>query len=647
MKPILLGVLWSAAGVSFAADKLASKTTYSKAYGETKNQVVVDPAKDLPRYPAVPASDAVGTWQVKKGFKLELAASEPQVRSPVAVAYDERGRMFVCEMIDYSEMRDVTPHLGRISMLEDEDGDGYYEKSTVFADNLPWPTGLICANGGVFVIATPDVYFFKDTQGTGKADVREVVYTGFGTGLKLLNVQGMANCPQWGLDNRIHIQSGPGNKGLLKCLKRPDLKELEISGHDVWFDPKTLEFGLEAGGGQFGMSFDNYGRRFVCSNSDHLQYYLYDEKYAHRNPYFTMPASRQSIAADGGAAEVYRISPDEPWRIIRTRWRIAGVVKGAVEGGGRVSGYFTGASGTTIYRGDAYGEDFLNNSFTGDAGGQLVHRKKISADGVSLIGRRPEDELKMEFAASRDTWVRVVNFANAPDGCLNIIDMYREVIEHPWSIPDEIKKYIDLNSGSDRGRIYRIVPETLTARRGTKVNLCNASTEELVKTLAHPNGWHRDTASRLLYERQDKAAVPLLEKLLQGDNSLAKIHALSVLDGLGTLSAAPVYACLQDKDAQLRKRAVLWCEKLLLNGASQVEMLGRLKPLVNDSDPGVRLQLAFTCGEFAASPAGAVSDDLADCLVSLANSEDSWIRAAVWSGSKDRTSLVFEHLDKS
>ena len=90
-----------------------------------------------------------------------------------------------------------------------------------------------------------------------------------------------------------------------------------------------------------------------------------------------MPPARQSIAVDGGAAEVFRISPDEPWRIIRTRWRIAGVVKGAVEGGGRVSGYFTGATGTTVYRGDAYGPDFVNNTFTGDAGGQLVHRKII------------------------------------------------------------------------------------------------------------------------------------------------------------------------------------------------------------------------------------------------------------------------------
>ena len=152
------------------------------------------------------------------------------------------------------------------------------------------------------MIATPDVYFFKDTKGTGKADVREVVFTGFGTGLKLLNVQGLANCPQWGLDNRIHIQAGGGNRGKVKCLKRPDLPEVELGGNDFWFDPRTHEFGLEAGGGQFGMSFDNYGRKFACSNSDHLQFFVYDQRYAARNPFFSMPSPRQSIAVPSHAS---------------------------------------------------------------------------------------------------------------------------------------------------------------------------------------------------------------------------------------------------------------------------------------------------------------------------------------------------------
>ncbi|MFN0074900.1 MAG: PVC-type heme-binding CxxCH protein [Prosthecobacter sp.] len=582
MKHLVLGLLSLPFALGSAllaqADGIRTKTTYAKAYGETKNAVTVDAAKDLPRYPAVEPKDAIGTWQVKKGFKLQLAAHEPQVRDPIAICFDESGRMFVCEMNDYSEMREVTPHMGRISMLQDKDGDGYFETSQVFADDLPWPTGLVWANGGLYVGATPDIWRFEDKDGDGKAEVREKVFTGFGTGLKMLNVQGLMNSFMWGQDNRIHVLAGGGNRGVVRRVgvppatsasgilpdeskagkmpatqgagRMPDLQDgIELGGKDFWFDPLTHEFGLEGGGAQYGMSFDNYGRKFGCSNSDHLQYWVYDDKYANRNPYYQMPPARQSIAADGGAAEVFRISPDEPWRIIRTRWRIAGVVKGAVEGGGRVSGYFTGATGTTIYRGDAYGPEFVNNSFTGDAGGQLVHRKiiKPSADGISLVGERPADEHGFEFAASKDTWVRVVNFANAPDGCLHICDMYREVIEHPWSIPDEIKKHIDLNSGNDRGRIYRIVPDKGAERIGQKVNLANASTEELVKLLGHPNGWHRDTAQRLLYERQDKAAVPLLEKVVtstSGWDPLAKLHALSALAGFGPVGEAPMISAL-------------------------------------------------------------------------------------------------------
>ncbi len=611
------------------AEVPTSRITYQQAYGESKNPTALDPAKDLPRYPAVAPKDAVATWQVKPGFKLQLAAAEPLVRDPIAICFDERGRMFVCEMIDYSEERDHDPHWGRVSVLEDTDGDGVYDKSTVFADNLPWPTGLIWANGGLYVGATPDIWRFEDRDGDGKAEVREKVFTGFGTGLARLNVQALLNSFVWGQDNRVHVQSGTGNRGKISSPKRPDLPAQELAARDFWFDPRTHEFGFEAGGAQYGMSFDDWGRKFGCSNSDHLQLWVYDDRYATRNPFFTMPPARQSIAADGGAAEVFRISPDEPWRIVRTRWRISGVVKGVVEGGGRVSGYFTGATGTVVFRGDAYGADFVNNTFTGDAGGQLVHRKVISPDGVSLIGRRPADEQTFEFAASRDTWVRVVNLANAPDGTLHICDMYREVIEHPWSIPEEIKKHLDLNSGNDRGRVYRVVPADPAWRRRGAVALDRATTAELVATLEHPNGWHRDTASRLLYERQDKSAIPLLARLgRESASPLARHHALGALEGLGALSEDAVVTALGDADAHVRERAITQAEKLLARGGGATRLPERLAALAEDPAPRVRFQLALTAGS---SPA------LERVLARLAarDAGDPWIAAAVLSAPPD------------
>jgi putative membrane-bound dehydrogenase-like protein len=626
------------------ARKIESKTTYAKAYGETKGAVSVDPAKDLPRYPAVEPKDAIATFQVKKGFGLEFAAHEPNVRSPIAVSFDEHGRMFVCEMIDYSEMRDATPHLGRISMLEDKDGDGFFETAKVFADNLAWPTGLICANGGVFVIATPDIIFFKDTDGDGKSDVRDTIYTGFGTGLKILNVQGMANCPQWGLDNRIHVQAGGGNRGKVKCLKRPELPEMELGGRDFWFDPRTLEFGLEAGGGQYGMSFDDWGRKYVCSNSDHLQFFIYDDRFANRNPYFTMPPTKRSVAVDGGAAEVFRISPDEPWRIIRTRWRVAGVVKGAVEGGGRVSGYFTGATGTTVYRGDAYGPEFANNTFSGDAGGQLVHRKVISPDGVSVKGARPADEQGYEFAASKDTWVRTVNFANGPDGHLYLCDMYREVIEHPWSIPDEIKKHIDLNSGNDRGRIYRIIK---SGQKPKKANpLADASPQELVNTLESPNGWHRDCASRLIYERNEKGTVPLLDALVRKtSNPLARLHALGCLDGFNALTDEHLIIALKDANEHLRAQAVMLAAIRNDGKTPSPALWKELETLVKDPSPRVRLHLAFLIGVMSeGSKEGGANPYAAALALAEGSVDDEYITSAILAAPPQRALRLLENV---
>lgn len=583
-----------------AADNLQSRTTYSSAYGKTRNAVVVDPQKDLPRYPAVEPAEAIQTWKMKDGFRLEFTAHEPQIRDPIAMCFDERGRLFVCEMIDYSELRDVTPHLGRISMLEDKDADGFYETQTIFADDLPWPTALIWANGGLYVGATPDIWRLEDRDGDGKAEFREKAFTGFGTGLKLLNVQGLLNSFQWGQDNRIHVLSGGGNRGVVTCPKRPELQGQELGGQDFWFDPVSLAFGMEAGGAQYGMSFDNYGGKFGCANSDHLQTWIYGTTFATPSANTQLPAARQSIATDGGAAEVFRISPDEPWRILRTRWRVTGTVPGMIEGGGRVSGYFTGATGTTIYRGDAYGAQFVNNSFTGDAGGQLVHRKIITpaADGVSLSGSRPSDELTFEFAASKDTWVRVVNFANAPDGCLHVIDMYREVIEHPWSIPEEIKRNLDLNNGNDRGRIYRIVPSTGAPRIGKPVDLAKASTSELVSLLGHSNGWHRDTAQRLLYERQDREAVAALGEICRGHNTLAILHAMGALDGLKAPLKDVLLSTISNSDTHVRKRALELAAKHAATLKADVQLLEALAARAADTAPLVRFQLALTLSTF-------------------------------------------------
>ena len=307
--------------------------------------------KDLHRVPPTEPEKALATFQVKPGFKLELVAAEPLVMSPVAMAFDENGRLFVTEMIDYSERRDE--RLGRIRVLEDANGDGRFDRSTTLAKDLPWPTAVLCYDGGVFVGATPDILYLKDTDGDGVADVREVVFTGFAAGVDRLNVQALLNSFAWGLDNRIHGATSLSG-GRITSPKNRESKPVDLRGRDFSFDPRTFDFRAESGGGQHGLSFDDYGRKFVCSNSAHVQMLMYDDSDAGRNRFYAMPSPLVSIAEDGPAAPVFRISPDETWRVIRTRWRVAGLVPGPIEGGGHPSGYFTGATGITIYRGNAW-----------------------------------------------------------------------------------------------------------------------------------------------------------------------------------------------------------------------------------------------------------------------------------------------------
>ena len=570
--------------------------------------------KELPRIPHTPVAKARGTFEVKPGFDLQLAAAEPVVADPIAMSFDAHGRLYVVEMIGYSERRDADA--GRIRRLEDADGDGRFEKSTVFVQGLAWPTAVICYNGGVFVGVTPKILFLKDTTGDGKADVNRTVFEGFGTSRSRLNVQAMFNSFRWGLDNRIHgCTSYMGGS-----VKDKSGKPVALSGRNFSFDPRTLELRAEDSTAQHGMSFDDYGRKFTCSNSSHLQALMYPARYSGRNAHYALPSQRVSIAADGAAAEVFRLSPDEPWRIVRTRWRIANQVRGPVEGGGRVSGYFTAATGVTIYRGDTLGEAFRGNAFIADAGSNLIHRKQLRYSGVQPVGERPADERQSEFIASRDNWFRPVQFANAPDGCLYVADMYRETIEHPWSIPESIKKHLDLNSGNDRGRIWRIAPKGFKPPKRDYPAAFNGP--QLVNLLAHPNGWHRDTASRLIYEQKNLTVIPALEKLAADRvRPLGQIHALWALRGLGALKAGHILGALKNGTAAVRRQAMQLAEDFVKDSNVVQAVFAR----VDHPNRDVLFQLALTASRFPASE----EKSLALAMALTHAKGDRWTEAAV------------------
>ena len=606
--------------------RLQAYNVIDRVLQHTPNDFEPDFAGELPRIPAREPAEAMASFHVIGGFEMQQTAAEPLLTDPVAMSFDADGRLFVAEMNDYSEQ--ASEHLGRVRMLVDSDDDGRYDQSHVFATGLSWPTAIICANDGVFVAAAPDIFFLKDTDGDMRADVTELVFAGF----ERSNVQGLINSFHWGPDNRIYGSASTVG-GSITSPKHPDRAALQCRGRDFSFDSKTLELRAETGGGQHGMCFDDWGHRFVSANSDHAQMIVYRDQYLARAPLPSAAPARVSIAVDGGQAPVFRISPVEPWRIVRTRLRASGLSKGIVEGGGRPAGYFTGATGMTIYRGDAWPDDTKGLAIVGDVGSNIVHRKRLTADGVIWTANRMDEG--RELVASEDIWFRPVQFANAPDGCLQVLDMYREVIEHPASLPPEIKRHLDLTSGRDRGRLYRIAPTGWKPRPVPQ--LSKATTAELVALLEHPNAWHRDTASRLNFERQDATAVEGIRQLLRSSSSgLGRFHAIGSLEGLNALTVEDVIVGLMDSIAGVRERAVLASEKLAPSG----DVLKTLAAMTGDENARVKMQLAFSLGEF---PPSAMRQEALQELLAKSG-QDRWIRTAVFTSLGIEAGDAFESL---
>ena len=587
----------------------------------------IDPdySAELPRIGATEPVDTPATFRTAAGYQIQQTAAEPLVTDPVAMAFDEDGRLYVVEMKGYSEQ--AHEFRGQIRLLTDMDNDGNFETSQVFAKGFSWPTAIAVYDGGVFVGAAPDVFYLKDTSGDGTADQRDTVFTGFGKG----NVQGLLNSFQWGQNGRIYGATSRSG-GKISTPVREDQPSVQLRSRDFSFNPQELDLRNETGGAQHGMSFDDFGNRFVCSNSDHAQAIVFDQRYLDTNPFVKPAPGRVSIAADGGQAPVFRISPVEPWRIVRTRLRVAGRVRGPVEGGGTPAGYFTGATGITVYRGDAWPDDMRGNLIIGDVGSNIVHRKRREPKGVLWTASRVDRG--EELVASNDVWFRPVQFLNSPDGCLYVLDMYRETIEHPASLPPEIKRHLNLTSGRDRGRLYRIVPTGYT-HRPTPL-LSKSTTQELVELLAHPNGWHADTASRLLFERGDPATPRLLKAaLVPSLPETAVVRSLSLLAHLKNLDTKTVQRFLTHEHPRVRERAILLSEPLL----DRTGLLASVSQLVEDEDNRVRLQAGFSLGR-------SNSDTRVEPLTTLLMNSDSddWIRTAVLTSLRDQTWNAFTRL---
>ncbi|MBI2825753.1 MAG: c-type cytochrome [Planctomycetia bacterium] len=577
-------------------------------------------------------ADALKTFETIPGFRMELVAHEPDVVDPVAAAFDEDGRLYVAEMRDYPfrPKEDEKP-FGRVRLLEDTDGDGRFDRSTVFADELLWPTGVVPWKQGVFVAAAPNIYYLKDTDHDGRADVRQIVFCGFGT----QNEQGSVNNLAWALDGRIYASTSK-NGGKIRPADDPQAEEAAINGRDFSFDPETGRFELVTGGGQFGNAFDDWGNRFLCDQSDPSMQVVLPHRYLARNPFLAVPKAINDLTP--GATPTFRASPLEGWRIVRSSRRLA-LGERSEKSSGLSHNVLDGVAGLMIYRGQAFPPEFRGSLVVGDAQSNLVHRRRLEPSGVTFRSLRADPNT--EFVRSTDTWFRPVNAINAPDGTIYIMDMAREIIESvhvPWDVVGKI----NLKSAG-RGRIYRITPD------GFQVPpppwLSHATTAELVALLAHPGGWWRDTAQRLLRERQDKSVVaPLRAMTRSHELPLARLHALYALDQLHALITEDVAAALSDRHPGVREHAVRLAEPWLRQSNSG--LANAVAALADDHDGRVRFQVAFALGEIGADSRPDLLKDRTGGLAAVAwhDADDPWLRTAILSSCADGAARVIKEL---
>jgi putative membrane-bound dehydrogenase-like protein len=552
--------------------------------------------------------DSLKYLKTEPGLKVELVAAEPMVVSPVAVAWDEKGRMYVVENRGYPVGPGKgQPPIGQVVLLEDTDGDGKYDKRTVFADGLTFPNGVMPWNGGVYVTCAPYLYYFKDTDGDGKADVKQIVFKGF---QDLSTTQLRVSHPTLNIDNWVYLTSGL-TAAKVTAPEHPDRPVVFLNRVDGRFRPGTDELHETAGTAQFGQTFDRFGRKFICSNRNHIQQVVLETRYLKRNPNLAFSQQVEDIPDHEAACRVYPLS--------------ANITTAAFH-----AGYITSACGITIYDGTALPYNYRGSSFTCEPAGNLVHHDVLSQNGVTFIGKRafPTNE----FLASPDNWFRPVNLANGPDGALYVCDMYRKTIEHPEYLPEATRKVTDFESGKTMGRIYRIVRESKVQSPKSKVDLSKYSAKELVAEFNNPNIWWRITAQRLLLERQDKKAVSYLKSLsAKGETPEARVHALRTLEGLGTLTEDEIKGALHDKHPAVREHAIELAEPCL---SSSTILPIELLALADDSDPRVRFQCALSLGDI---------NDLRVvrplARIAIRNLDDKWTRAAVLTGINHREEI--------
>jgi putative membrane-bound dehydrogenase-like protein len=562
--------------------------------------------------PPLEPEEALHSISVPAGFTVQLVAAEPLVEDPINLAFGHDGSLWVVEMGDYPLGAEQASAGGRVKRLTDTDGDGVFDRATVFLEGLSFPTGVHPWRDGVIVSAAPEIFFARDRDGDGRADEREVLYTGFA----LANPQHRINGFTYGLDHSLHCAAGD-NLGELTAARNG--QTVNASGHDVQIWPDSGRLAATSGRTQYVRSRNDWGDWFGNENSRPMYHYPIEDRYLKRNGAVRFSDNKQQLFDPPVAPPVYPLSA--------TGDRFNDLF---------AANRFTSACSAIVVRSGSLSKDLEGSALVCEPVHNLLHRAQLVDQGATYRAVRAATEQRTEFLRSTDPWFRPVRVAIGPDGMIWVVDMYRAVIEHPEWIPQAWQQQLDLRAGSDRGRIYRVVPvEGAGPARLPAIG--KQSANELIALLASDSGTLRDMAQQELLQRGDKSIVGALRKEVSSSPSpQARVHALWTLNDLQELNEAELVDALRDEHPGVVRNAILLAEPRV---AESETLLQALAALVDNPDPRVRLQLTLTLGESTSPAAGATLARLATYAL-----EDPWLSQALVSSGKHHSLAVLEQL---
>jgi putative membrane-bound dehydrogenase-like protein len=513
--------------------------------------------------PPLSPAEAEKKFQVPPGFEVRLFAAEPDVVNPVAMAFDERGRLWVVELYEYPNgAKPGTKGRDRVKVLEDTDGDGKADKVTVFCDGLSLATGIQVGNGGVYVGQAPYLYFYpiiSDGPEGPKAGARQTLLTGFG----LDDRHELLNSFCWGPDGWLYFTQGVFTYSLVKDPANPKDPGVKMDAGVARYNTRTRKFEVITDGisNQWGVDWDRAGNAFVSACVvDHIWH-----------------------CAPGGVYQRQGGQPNAPY----TYELLKPINKD------KHRHYMAAYGGINVYQGNLFPEEYRGTVFMGNIHGNCIDHDKLMPDGASFSAsdiRKATDT--GEFLEANDDWFRPVSEQVGPDGALWLMDWYDKYPCYQNSQAPDLDR--------ERGRVWRVVYTGNDKGKNIPINptgdLGKMSDEQLVGLLSHDNVWQRRVAQRLLTERKTKLSQQLVDLLRRGKTLESRLAALCILNGTYELAEGALESLVQDREPAIRA----WAARLTgERGEANPGQIARLTALAADPDPLVRSFVAYAARRLA------------------------------------------------